>query len=303
MPAEGRAMTRAVIMAHFDPEGVVDDYVLAALREYRRVADRLVLVSASARELPCADRGLVDEFIPRDNSGYDFCSWRAGIESIASLDGIDELICVNDSVYGPMSDLAPVLADPRVARADAWGMCFSGEGSAARRHPSALHLQSWFVAMRRPVLRSAAFRDFWAGVVPLPTKDEIVDRYELGFSESLSRRGFVLSAIHDPRTAPASAWGAVLPMLSPLRPRRALAIVRKRGWDVRRTNPSLLRPVSLVRDGVPYVKIGLFRDNHARLDLARVEREIGSLCGYDMGLIRRHQERLARAGILGRPSR
>jgi lipopolysaccharide biosynthesis protein len=157
--------------------------------------------------------------------------------------------------------------------------------------------------MRRPVLRSAAFRDFWAGVVPLPTKDEIVDRYELGLSESLSRRGFALSAIHDPRTAPASAWGAVLPMLSPLRPRRALAIVRKRGWDVRRTNPSLLRPVSLVRDGVPYVKIGLFRDNHARLDLARVEREIGSLCGYDMGLIRRHQERLARAGILGRPSR
>lgn len=201
-------MTRAVIMAHFDPEGVVDDYVLAALREYRRVADRLVLVSASTRELPCTGRGLVDEFIPRDNSGYDFCSWRVGIESIGSLDGIDELICVNDSVYGPMADLATVLADPRVARADAWGMCFSGEGTAARRRPSALHLQSWFVAMRRPVLRSAAFRDFWAGVVPLPTKDEIVDRYELGLSESLRHGGFVLSAIHDPRTAPESALGS-----------------------------------------------------------------------------------------------
>jgi lipopolysaccharide biosynthesis protein len=92
-------------------------------------------------------------------------------------------------------------------------------------------------------------------------------------------------------------------MLSPLRPRRALAIVRKRGWDFRRTNPSLLRPVPLVRDGVPYVKVGLFRDNHARLDLSDIEREIGSLCGYDMGLIRRHQQRLARAGVLGRPSR
>ncbi len=296
-------MTRAVIMAHFDPDGVVDDYVLAALREYRRVADRLVLVSASARELPCNDRGLVDEFIPRDNSGYDFCSWRAGIESIGSLDEVDELICVNDSVYGPMADLAPVLADPRIARADAWGMCFSGEGSTARRRPPAPHLQSWFVAMRRPVLRSAAFREFWSGVVPLSSKREIIDRYELGLSESLFLGGFVLSAIHDPRTARAPVREAVLPMLSSLRLRHALAIVRHRGWDVRRSNPSLLRPVPLVREGVPYVKVGLFRDNRARFDLAHIEREIGGLCGYDMGLIRRHQQRLARAGVRRRPGR
>lgn len=64
-----------------------------------------------------------------------------------------------------------------------------------------------------------------------------------------------------------------------------------------------MRPVPLVRDGVPYVKVGLFRDNHARFDLARIEREIGCLCGYDMGLIRRHQQRLARAGVRGQPSR
>lgn len=300
MPAEGRAMTRAVIMAHFDPEGVVDDYVLAALREYRRVADRLVLVSASARELPCADRGLVDEFIPRDNSGYDFCSWRAGIESIASLDGIDELICVNDSVYGPFQDLRPVLGDSRVAHADVWGMCLSVQGTEARGHVPTEHLQSWFVAIRGDALKSEAFRQFWESVGSASSKADVINRHEIGLSQCLQAAGFRLAAIHDSRTARPPSVRELLPMASWSRPCRSLRMIRRGMRGAHRFNPAELRPVRLMRDGVPFIKSSVFRVNHYRLNLRAVERAVEAIGGYDVGLVRRHQLRLRKRALRGR---
>jgi lipopolysaccharide biosynthesis protein len=286
---------RAVVLAHFDPQGQVDDYVVSSLHEYRRVADLLVLVTASARDAPPEVRRLVDRFIARPNVGYDFCSWREGIESIGSLSGIDELICANDSVYGPTGLLAPVLADRRVADADAWGMCLSLQGTVTRNHRAAPHLQSWFMAFRGPVLRSSAFREFWGGVVPLQRKQDVVDRYEIGLSERLQEAGFRISAIHDVRKAPRLGCTEAWPMISWRSPLRSFRMLRRGLRRPATLNPAEARPLSMLRDGVPFLKSSVFRVNHYRLDLSIVLREAGRISGYDMDLVRRHQARLQQA--------
>ena len=106
-------MARVLILAHHDRHGVVDDHVVAAIHAYRAVADYLVVVSTSARALPDTVAPLVDRFIPRPNEGYDFCSWRAGIGALGEAGACDELICVNDSVYGPLADLGSTLGNSR----------------------------------------------------------------------------------------------------------------------------------------------------------------------------------------------
>ena len=292
-------MKRAILLAHFDPDGIVDDYVVDALRRYRTVAERLVMVSASAATPPDRVRGLVDSFISRVNVGYDFCSWREGIESLGSLEGIDELICVNDSVYGPTCDLAPVLNDPRVAAADAWGMCLSTQGVATQDHAPTAHLQSWFVAMRGPVIRSGAFREFWGSVGPLPTKADVIDRYEVGLSEHLTEAGFRIAGIHDARTAPPISWEELAPMVSVMSPRRSLRLLRRARRGSHRHNPAELRPVRLLLDGVPFIKASVFRVNHYRLDLDHVARQFEAITGFGMDTIRSHQSRIARRDICG----
>ncbi len=292
-------MNRTVVLAHFDPDGTVDEYVIEALHVYRQVSSRLVMVSASTREPPATVRRLVDTFIARDNEGYDFCSWREGIESIGSLEGIDELICVNDSVYGPTRDLAPVLNDPRVANADAWGMCLSTQGVATQDHAPTAHLQSWFVAMRRPVIRSEAFRAFWGSVEPLPTKTDVIDRYEVGLSERLTEAGFRIAGIHDARIAPPISWEELAPMVSVMSPRRSLRLLRRARRGSHRHNPAELRPVRLLLDGVPFIKASVFRVNHYRLDLDYVARQLESITGFGMDTIRSHQLRIARRDICG----
>jgi hypothetical protein len=155
-------MARAVVFAHYDRDGMVDDYVVDALQSYRRIAERLVVVSASAARLPEPLMRSVDQFIPRENIGYDFCSWRDGIESLGDVGRFDELLCVNDSVYGPFAGLEETLARRQRTNGDLWGMCLSQQGPKSRGRRSCPHVQSWFFAMRRPILQSHSFAEFWA---------------------------------------------------------------------------------------------------------------------------------------------
>ncbi|MFN7813333.1 MAG: rhamnan synthesis F family protein [Planctomycetia bacterium] len=280
---------RAVVYAHFDPQGRFDPHVERALARWRTVADRLVLVSAGGGPLPATVSGLVDRCILRANDGYDFCSWKAGLETLEA--GLhDEVVCVNDSVYGPLTDPAALFADPRVTEADLWGMVLSEQPPTGRgtRRP---HLQSWFFAMRRPFLESATCAEFWRQVVPLPDKAEIIERYEIGISERALAAGFRVAALYDARHAGRLSIGEILPHLSLASPRRAWRLVKK----CRRAthNPSELVWWRLLAAGVPFVKVGLFRVNHYGLALRRLEEELLRRHPDHWHLIRGH---LARCG-------
>lgn len=280
---------RAVVYAHFDPRGRFDPHVQHALASWRTVADELVVVSAGGREPPASVRDTVDHCILRANEGYDFCSWKAGL---AALDRgrYDEIVCVNDSVYGPLSDPAPLFSDPRVAEADLWGMVLSEQAPLGRgtRRP---HLQSWFFAMRRPFLESSTCEDFWRRVEPLGTKEAIIDRYEIGLSERALADGFRVAAIYDARHAGRITIGELLPHLPLAAPRRAWRLLKKgrRGTH----NPSEFVWWRLLAAGVPFVKVGLFRVNHYGLSLRRLEAELGRRHPAHLALIRDH---LARCG-------
>lgn len=287
---EARPRTvRAIVLAHFDPHGDFDAYVQHAVTEYRRFADRLVVVSNSARRLPAAIRPLVDDFLPRANVGYDFGGWRDGL-SLLDRTAFDEVICVNDSIYGPLFDLGPSLDDARTAAADLWGMVVSDQPTRPDR-PRRRHVQSWFFGMRRRLLQSSCCERFWSSVEPLPSKRDVIDRYEVGLSTHVVDAGFTIAGLYDATTAGPVSLREVAPQLSILSPGRSWRLIRKS----RRTphNPSELVWWRLLEAGVPFVKVGLFRVNHYGIDLRRVAAGLERATPYDLGMIRGH---LARCG-------
>jgi rhamnosyltransferase len=284
-----RRPARAIVLAHFDPHGHFDPHVHHALAAYRRHAERLVVVSNSARRLPSDLARLVDSFVPRANVGYDFAAWRDGLATFRAADH-DEVICVNDSVYGPLFDLGPALADARVAAADLWGMVLSDQNTS-RSGPRVPHLQSWFLGMRRPLLEADAWGGFWHGLTTPATKREVVEQNEIGFSARMAAAGFRLAGLYDATTAPRVTLAEVWPHLSPRHPRRSWRLLRKS----RRLphNPSELVWWRLWEAGVPYLKVSLLRVNHYGLDLGRVLAELRQASGYDPALVHGH---LARCG-------
>lgn len=289
LPLPRPAVRRAIVMAHFDPHGAFDPHVVHAARAYRPFATRLVLVSNDGGRLPRELAAVVDDYLPRANQGYDFGAWKDGI---ATLDrgSFDELVCVNDSVYGPLFDLGPVFTDSRTAAADVWGMVLSAQPTA-RDRPMIPHLQSWFVAMRKPAVESAWFERFWSAVTPLPTKREVIERLEIGLSRSAVEAGLRIAALYDATVAPRVTVREVLPHVSLAAPRRSWRLLRKS----RRTphNPSELVWWRLLEAGIPFVKVGLFRVNHYGIDLGQVLSALARSTAFDLGLIHGH---LARCG-------
>ena len=283
-------MVRALVYAHHDRDGLFDPHVIAALRSYRPLMDHVTVVSTSARAIPAEMRPLVDHFLPRENVGYDFCSWRAGIQSLGPLTPFDEIVCANDSVYGPLFDLEPAFTDPRVANADLWGMCLSHQGIERRGWLSCPHVQSWWFAMRRPLLASAAFDQFWASVKPLAAKEDIINHYEIGMSEHFSRAGFKIAGLYDSGTAGSFTWRELLPHISLWHPFRSRRHVRRARQIFH--NPSELVWRRLLDAGVPFVKVALFRVNEYALDLEYVLSDVRASNPHYEGLIRGHLRRV-----------
>jgi lipopolysaccharide biosynthesis protein len=285
----GPPVRRAIVLAHFDPQGCFDPHVVHALAAYRQLADRIVLVSNSARTLSPQLRRFVDTFVPRANVGYDFGAWREGLTRLVPGEH-DEVICVNDSVYGPLFELRPALADARVAGADLWGMVLS-DLNTSRSVPRIPHLQSWFLGLRRPLLESDAYAEFWRDVGRPATKREVVERLEIGFSARMAAAGFRIAGLYDATTAGRVGLSEVWPHLSPRQPSRSWRLLRKSCRTSH--NPAELCAWRLWDSGVPYLKVGLFRVNHYGLDLNRVLAELCRRTSYPVGLIHGH---LARCG-------
>lgn len=297
-------MPRALILAHYDRDDLIDPHVIQALQIYRRLVDRLVVVSTAAACLPPAAAKLVDVFVTRQNEGYDFCSWKLGLERLVPHHEFDEIVFCNDSVYGPLSRWERLLDDPRVEDADLWGMVRSIQGPKCRGNVDCPHLQSWFFVMRKRAIRSPAFSSFWNRVQPLPTKEHVIEQYEIGLSETFAQAGLTLRAIYDTvATADESApvWTDIAPHFSSTWSRihhswRLLKKARRR-----RINPAELLPLKVIDAGVPFVKVGVFRVNHYGLDLNYVRRQLterqqSGQMAYDLTLIDDHLQRLQAAG-------
>jgi lipopolysaccharide biosynthesis protein len=278
------SLPRALIMAHYDRDGLVDPHVLYSLAAYRRSFSHIIFVSASANCLPPGHEHLVDVFISRENIGYDFFSWKTGFNALKEKERFFEVVFVNDSIYGPLFDIEHVLTAPKVKEADVWGLTSSFEIS--------WHIQSFFFAMRHDVLVSDAAIEFWDNIVPLRDKGEIITRYEVPMASFFRGRGWSADAIF---TAPKSQseWEVFRAGAGPRNPIRAAWHLYKNRRP-RARNPTLLLWDAAIEAGVPFLKVELMRSNPLNLPLEPIHAYIERNTRYPISLIDAHVRRTGR---------
>lgn len=239
-------MNRTAIYAHYDAEAKVKPYVLLALRELAAVCKQVHFVSTS--DLPQAEldrlEGLVSSVHLKENVGLDFCMWQSALASM-SLDGVDELLLVNSSVVGPVFPLAPVLEEMTAAPFDFWGM--------TENHSIKWHIQSYFLCFKKSVLRSGQLERFFGSVLPYRDKQAIILSYELGLTAYMKDCGFRVGSF------------AALPRMQISPAVRHRLLVKKR-------DPTVFHADTLLSNGVPFIKVSVFRDNPGRVPLAPLYR-------------------------------
>ena len=189
------APRRAFVIAHYDPAGRVARH-LRALTAHLATLGRVVFVSTQLSG--AAARALAGdvEVITRPNEGYDFFSYKRGIESLGALAAFDALTLLNSSFV--------CLDPPRLtgrffsrARAgiDVLGLTANFEYAA--------HLQSYWISFEsRRVLDSGAFARWWSDMEPVSDRELVISRYEVGMSHALKAAGFTLASAFSPPAQP-----------------------------------------------------------------------------------------------------
>lgn len=257
-------MSTLAVLAHYDPHGLVAPHVRRHAESVAAAVDRLLIVSTAVLTPGArAELAAVGELHERRNEGYDFCSWKYGLEHAGNWRSLDRLVLTNDSVVGPLRPLEARPLDTILGPV--------GDGTAVRgvvrSEAHGPHLQSFLLAFGPAVLRDPLFAGYWTSMVPLTRRAEIVLRYEVGLGRLLTTAGYTLDpayvpsrrdrarmAVHVARRAASSS------ISNGIGPRRAY-----RSAAARPTNENLMIAAwDAALDGrLPYVKIETLRDDPA----------------------------------------
>lgn len=278
---------RAIVFAHYDKHGMIDPYVYYYLRELRKICRSLIFVSTvKLKKKDLDELGQIGcDVILRENIGYDFMSYKLGLDSLDYAE-FDEIVICNDSVYGPFFNLEKIFRKMDSKHSDFWGITSNTDIS--------YHIQSYFVVFKKNVFNSAAFCGFWDAVKVLDSKREIIVRYEVGMTRSLLKSGFnaAISADYNPtlsdRLVYISKRFTVNKILEKIR------ALFKGENVIPKINATHSYWKELIQQGnMPFIKVEPLRDNPVEVDIDDYERVIESVSDYDVGLIKDHLSRVA----------
>ena len=281
-------MKRAVLFAHYDRDGIVDDHVLHALRAHKETSNHLIFISTASLDEEQKTRAarFADIVLVRDNSGYDFMSWKFGLAHLDAPESYDEILFTNDSIYGPLWPLAEIYDRAHGIDADLWGLCIN--------HQFSRHVQSYFFAFRKNLISSNVMAEFWEGVGPIADKMTVVKTYELGLTKFVEERGFKIGAIFEPHwLSPMEKLQLILSDVDLREPWRSYKFAaRVIATKTMSPNHELWR--HMIEAGVPFIKIELMRDNPHDVGLRRIYRLVAKMQPYyDDQNIKQHILRLS----------
>lgn len=257
-------MKRLLIIAHYDPAGQYSTAFFEYVCDLNLYCAESVLVSTGlARQDKIRAAELFGKVIVRKNEGYDFVSWKTGLEWVGDrISRFDEVVIANDSVFGPFGSFESVFGEMTAQGADFWGL--------AGNMQFAYHLQSFFVAFSKKVVSSDAFRRFWSGMSIEPDKQQLIVKHEIGLTQQLIRAGFRTAAFFEPHPI----YRAFFSGRKKVRP--ALTLEREAFRELlywlshpfrEGVNFTIDAPGMLLKAGVPIVKREVFIKNPRNVSL------------------------------------
>ncbi len=205
-----KSTKRAAIFAHYSENNQIEDYVVFYLENLKKIADFVIFVSDSAPDEAelLKISPYVDKIIAKPHGEYDFGSYKRGyfyLKEKGLLGGplavehqrtessaIYELILANDSCYAPLFPFENMFSEIEKSGADFWGNTQNRITTGKKQKNE--HIQSYFLVFREKVFNSKAFDDFMSNIKKENSKQDVIDKYEIGLSKSLQEAGFKYDA-------------------------------------------------------------------------------------------------------------
>lgn len=199
------ALRRAAVFSLYNERGIADDYVVFLLTKLREFVERIIVVSNGnlSKNSEVAVEKVCDQLIIRENEGFDVGGYKAGMEAIGfdRISEYDELILLNDTCYGPLFPFSEMFSEMEGRNCDFWGSGahwemtpnpFTGTGNLPR------HLTANFIAIRKDMLKSRAFKRYWKNLPEIKTYFDAILLHESQFTKHFTDLGYIADSYVDP---------------------------------------------------------------------------------------------------------
>lgn len=206
----GVHVKRACIYFIYDKDGIIDDYILFQLQELRKnVAFLHCVINGTLTENGAlALQTIADEIYVRENKGNDIGAYKAAIKKISwnKLGQYDELVLMNNTCFGPVYPFQEAFDWASSQDIDFWGLTWGlkcdwlGTTDYPHYNKSKVHIQSYFLTLRKPLLGSELLVNFFDEIPEDATYAISGSCYEYafpGYFEDYGYKGGVYCDIND----------------------------------------------------------------------------------------------------------
>ena len=191
-------MTRLAIFAHYDKNNEIEDYVIEYLKGLKEVANDIIFVSDSNISQEELDKisNLTKHIISGRHGEYDFGSYKRGFlwaYENEILKDYKELIFANDSCYAPLYPFQIMFDKMEDTPADFWGATLN-DNKKLKTDEIRNHVQSFFLVFKPQVFNNSCFKAFIEKICAQKTKEDVINKYEIGLSIYLQEHGYECDA-------------------------------------------------------------------------------------------------------------
>ena len=186
---------RLFVFAAYDADSIIDETLVHYVRSLAEIGDVIFTMDNDVSGEDLEKISTLPNVIYANASRhgeYDFGSYKRGYKYAWDnnlLSQYDWVYLVNDSVYGPLWDLEPVLTDLESRGTEFTGMIdFENEATSVQ-------VQSWFVGMGCKLATKPFVKQFLDSVVHQPAKELVVLKYEVGLSRTILAHGYQMATI------------------------------------------------------------------------------------------------------------
>lgn len=191
---------RLGIYCFYDKRGHAASFIKTFLDDLMDNLDDLVVVVNG--QLSDQARQLFSEYtktiIVRENKGLDVAAYKQAILTLGweKLESYDEVICLNDTVMGPVYPFREMFACMDRKDVDFWGItAYAGETVDKEQIPT--HLQAYWHAYRRSLVSSPAFHEYWETMPLWKDYAEVTRKHEMTFTKHFTDLGFTWASYID----------------------------------------------------------------------------------------------------------
>lgn len=185
---------RLLIYSLYDKDGIVDKYVEYILNKIEPYVNEIAVIVNG--KLSVDGRHKLDnikkikKIIVRENEGFDIWGYKTGMESYGweKLSDFDEIILMNDTIYGPVDSFDEMFSTMDKKNVDFWGITLRNNKENKMTEDG--YIQSYFTAIRKHMIQSYDFQKYWDDLPELNIDNDVVLKHECLFTKKFQDYGF-----------------------------------------------------------------------------------------------------------------